>query len=82
MNGGSVVEAQLRSLRAQCLAFIALIDLILEPTPAQVVGCQHPETRNVGTMGHPARQCTNPSCLAVIETQPKVLVDAAPPSGG
>lgn len=62
MNGGGVLPAQLRALRAQLVAQIELIDLILAaPAPAKpaAVRCPHPasQIRNIGTMGHFAQAC-------------------------
>jgi len=72
MNGGStVLDAQLRALRAQLLATDAFLDLLFDAqdAPAAPSGCPHIETENIGTMGHPARQCRN--CHAVITLPPQ-----------
>lgn len=69
MNGSPVVEAQLGALRAHLVALIALLDVILqEPAAPPQQTCQHPETENIGTMGHPARRCRQ--CGARLESVP------------
>ena len=76
MNEGGVLISQIRALRAQLLATVALLDMLIQDAPPP--GCPHPRTENIGTMGHPALRCT--VCSEVLKPVPHAEppLEAAP----